>query len=252
MGESQVNAKFEKLSARNYTTWKILMSSLSKSKGLDKYIGTQIKVDEDTKSRHEEAKFLMYSAMESQQIMATGSCDSAGDLWAKIKENNEGAEKDLRNNLLAEFLGFKYRKDETIIQYCGRFEILLGRLLTTGHKVDDSTKMWVFRNTLPKEFKDTVNVWSMASGGDVDLSQLITQLKIQHHMDRDDKKEGSIAAFYSGENKNSDARQNDTRRSSCELICNYCKVKGHKWRDCRKKKSDDERKKKFSNKSKSM
>lgn len=76
--------------------------------------------------KNEEAKHIMYAAMDSSQIMATGSCSSAHDLWMKLKENYEGAEKESRNNALANFLGFKYQKGESIVQYCGRFENTLG------------------------------------------------------------------------------------------------------------------------------
>lgn len=257
---SEISGKMEKLSAKNYATWKIMMSSLLASKGLTTYCDKNTPVSEENFEKHEQAKFLMYSTMDPQQIMATGVCESAAALWAKIKENHEGAEIDLRNNILADFLGFKYRKDESIVQYCGRFEMLLGRLEATGHKVDEGTKLWVFRNTLPKEIKATVNMWTLAHTStvkdpketkvEVKINELISQLKVQYHMDRHDKQEDSIA-LYSGENKkiqDKSFKKDESKQPQTEKICNYCKMKGHWWRDCKKKKTDDQRKKKYASK----
>lgn len=254
MSDTNICGKIEKLSARNYATWKIMMCSLLTSKGLSIVCDKKTEVTEDNVQKHEEAKFLMYSSMDAQQVMATGSCESASDLWQKIKENHEGAEQDLRNNLLAEFLGFKHKKDESIVQYCGRYEQLLGRLESTGHKIDEGTKLWVFRNTLPRDIKATVNMWTLAhSAGNakpVNISELITQLKIQYHMDRQDKHEDSVA-LYSGENRSNPEKsfkKNDSKPPPIEKTCNYCKGKGHWWKDCVKKRNDDQRKKKYANK----
>ena len=98
---SGFETKLEKLSTSNYSTWELVMTSLMKSKGLWQHVTNQIDVKEtpdEEKQKNEEAKILMYSSMEPGQIVATGSCETAYDLWQKIKENHYGAETDLRNN----------------------------------------------------------------------------------------------------------------------------------------------------------
>lgn len=180
---ASIEARIEKLNAKNYTTWQLVVTSLLKSKGLWKYcVSKERGDDEATMMKNEEAKHLIYAAMETSQIGATGSCDTAFELWEKVRENHQGAEKDLRNNALAEFLGFRYQKGETVMQYCGRFEAALSRLLTADHKVDESTKIWVFRNTLPKDLKSTVNTWTLARPNGK-VSELMSQLKVQYHLD---------------------------------------------------------------------
>ena len=99
------------------------------SKGLWQYIISVKNETEDDKKKNEEVKHLLYLSMEPAQITATGSCANAYELWQKLKENYEGAESDLSNTLLAEFLAFRYRKGESIINYCGRFE-----MAPIGHK----------------------------------------------------------------------------------------------------------------------
>ena len=158
------------------------MTSLLKSKGLYVYCEQLKHETEEEQRANEEAKHLMYASMEVAQIIATGTCDTAAELWLKIQENNQGAELSLQTSALAEFLGFKYQKNETIINYCGRSELALGRLTSTGYTVDEATKLYVFRNTLPRELKTSVNTWTMARPEGL-IIDLISQLKLQHHID---------------------------------------------------------------------
>lgn len=191
--------------------------------------------------------------MDPAQTMATGACSTPSELWRKINENNEGSENDLRNNALADFLGLTYRKGESVTQYCGRYETALNRLITTGQPVDESMKLWVFRDTLPKHLKQTVKYWSMANRNGT-VPELISSLKIQHHLDKNERNSDSFALFtsedrqrrpYKNGNETSFSQHQNNKRSD-QIICNYCKKPGHRWKECRKKKYDDERKKKFS------
>lgn len=249
--------KIEKLSAHNYTNWKTVMTSLLMSKGLWPYISAVKMETEIDKQKNEEAKTLMYIAMESNQITSTGSCETAHALWTKLKENNEGAETNLSNTLLAEFLGFRYKKGETIVSYCGRFEIALAKLNATrgaDNLLEDSTTLWVFRNSLPKELKTIINTWTLAKP-DGKLNELISSLKVQFHMDKLDHDEEKSVALHTEEKRNkpnSVIRQDSTNKQDSNnrqqpMTCTYCKYTGHIWRDCRKLKSDNERKKNFAN-----
>lgn len=145
---AQVEYRAEKLSARNYSTWKIVLESQLKAKDLWGVVSTGKKEKDETENdfliNNENAKHLMYIAMEPQQIAATGTCSLARNLWLKIKENHEGAEANLRSTALAEFLGLKHRKSESIVSFAGRFELALAKLENTGHQVDEKTKIWVF------------------------------------------------------------------------------------------------------------
>ena len=252
-----MEVKLEKLSASNYSNWKLVVSSLLKYKGLFGYVVAKVEPqEEEDMKKNEEAKHIMYASMEPAQITATGICETAYDLWQKIKENNEGAESSLKNNALAEFLGFKHIRGENIVTYCGRYELALGRLLAAGSTVEEDTKLWVFRNTLPKDLKATVNTWTMANPRGK-VCDLISQLKMQYHLDKHDQADSSVALYsndkrQSGRKPNSNGKnethpksQRDQSGNTETRTCNYCKATGHLWKECRKKKEDDKRKKHF-------
>lgn len=83
-----------------------------KSRGLWPYLTGKIDIKSEADSlKDEEAKTLIYTSMDSAQINQTGRCTTSRELWLKVKENNEGAEKDLRKNALHEFLGLKIGKN---------------------------------------------------------------------------------------------------------------------------------------------
>lgn len=89
---ANVEYKADKLSAKNYATWKTVIKSHFMSKDLWEYVVEQKNNTDEQQIANEKARHLMYIAMEPQQIASTGVCETARDLWYKIKENHEGAE----------------------------------------------------------------------------------------------------------------------------------------------------------------
>lgn len=123
-----VNYRLDKLSASNNATWKTVIKTHLMSKDLWEYIIQMKNENDEQKIKNEEAKHILYVSMEPQQIAATGICETAHELWRKIKENHEGAEANHQSIALAEFLGIKYLKNENLISFAGRFELALGKL----------------------------------------------------------------------------------------------------------------------------
>lgn len=238
--------KIEKLSSSNYAIWKIIITSHLMAEDLWDAIelipSADGKMEEEEKIENEKAKHLIYCSMEPHQIAATGVCKTARELWIKIKENHEGAISNLQSTSLSEFLSIKYRKNESIISYAGRYEISLGRLESTGQVVDEKTKLWVFANTLPQHMRTTVQMFTMAKP-EGKVSELISQLKVQFHLDNSDT-DRQGAAYHTQEQHQSSERKPYSKPIS-SITCNYCKRQGHMWKECRKLKSDNERKKKY-------
>lgn len=114
---------------------------------------------------------------------------------------------------MVDFLNLKYRKNERLVNYTGRFELALGKVETSAKEVDERTKLWVLSNLLPEHMKLTVRMFRLAKPfGKV--SELINELKAQHALglEEDDKK---CMAFSAGETKfgSSDAR---TETDNCK------------------------------------
>lgn len=118
--------KVEEFIRNNYDTRSLTMESISKSS--------------DVLAKIEEAKALLYVAMDREEIQKSGYCEIFQDLWIKIKENHEGADVDQRAIAQSEFLSRKYRKGEQISAYFGRFGLALARAQASGVCIDEATK----------------------------------------------------------------------------------------------------------------
>lgn len=239
-----ISEKIEKLTKNNYDTWSLVVESVLKARNLWKYCikpetnaEEQKELTDEESVKHEEAKAIMYTAIDRTEILKTGVCERAYELWLKIKENHEGSIDDLNNISLSEFLGFKFRKGESIIEYCGRFENSLAKLESTGAIVQNTTQMWVFKNSLPKDIRTYVNYWILANKTGR-VSNLISSLKLNYHETSSSDNTG--VALY-GKQERDGKHSQETRKP----VCSYCRVEGHKWKECRKKKADDKRKKSF-------
>lgn len=248
---ANVELKIEKLSTNNYTVWRTIMESALKGKDLWDYVLATKDDTDENKVKNSAAKTLMYCAMTSQQILATGQCLTARDLWLKIKSNHEGAETTQKSIAYTEFLKLRYMKNESISDFCGRYEIALGKIEATQHTVDEDIKKYVVSNTLPSQLKQTVRMFDMSYPNGT-ASELITQLKINHSHDIN-REDNQASAFYAQNNRpnmrrnnqyNSNNKQRNTNQRQ-QVTCTYCKILGHLWKDCRKLKADNERKKKF-------
>lgn len=258
--------RIERLNKNNYDTWSITIQSILKSKSLWYLIeyGTELEsldVEEASKpenaskpefaaikakldmftdiTKNEEAKAILYTTMDRLEIQKTGTCNSAYDLWEKIRENHQGADVDQRNIALSEFLTFSYRKSEPITSYCGRFEIALSKVESSGMTLDESMKIWVFRNNLPNDIKTVANFWLMANPMGK-ISSLITVMKLQYHLDKNEKDESTVALYSQEDRKkppNNDGNQKKEfdQGASNGKFCKYCKKKNHLIADCRKR-----------------
>lgn len=235
-----VELKMEKLTPSNYTSWKTCLKNFLISRDL---WDIAMKKTEGAKV-NAEVKAIIYSTMTSAQITDAGTCNTANELWLKIRENYEGAEQDLKNTALSEFLGIRYKKGENIINFCGRYENLLGRLLSTGFIVEESTKIWAFKNSLPKDMKETVSNWELARPSNK-VTDLMSIMKARYK--NQGESDETIALFSGMKIQKKTNEKFNKHPESNKVECTYCKKTGHIWKNCYKLKEDNKRKKKFAN-----
>lgn len=187
--------------------------------------------------------FLM-NAISSEELRNCGMCNCAYDLLMKIQENAEGTYSDLRANVSTEFIGFEYEKNESMLDYIGRFDMLLARMDSLSYSVPEDQKIQILRRTLPPKWKNYANMWIIANKKRP-VKELMSELKHLYHADRlSEKDENKETTFTSSEKKtsedkvtkpsNSDRRSNDQERFSSrkeidksKWKCDYCKEVGH-------------------------
>lgn len=239
---ASVNYRLDKLQNQNYSTWRTIIKAQLMSKDLWQCVVSEKNENDEDKIRNEEAKHLIYISMEASEIEAT--CETANDLWNKIKENHEGAESNLQSTALAEFLSLKYQKDESMITFAGRFEIALGRLNSTDYKIDEKIKVWAFSHSLPPHIMNTVNMFKIANKNGK-VADLISELKNTYHMENSEMNRGNVAfqaresnSKYKNSKSQAYAQQNPDngcpKKEYQQIKCTYCHKTNHIRKDGRK------------------
>lgn len=246
------------LKPENFKAWKILMTSHLKSKGLwpvcvsritkKESDAQSIKSDtdeiDDITALNEKAKFILYRAIGSVNIISTGICETAFDLWNKIEENFEGKEDDRKNAALYNFLNFSYKEDESLLTYCGRFEACLQSLILTECLCEERTKTYTFMKTMPEKMKNKAELFLLANPK-TEVTTLISFIKGQILKNELEESTAAATVLLSNvtvsEKPKKDFKHNKLKEteadsnSSSKITCTYCKKLGHPWQKCRKR-----------------
>jgi len=221
-----------KLSGKIYTVWKMTMHSALLARDLWRFCEVK-DIKEESKMKNAEAKSLILNAIEDSQKARVENCDTAHDLWVKIQDTLEGSKPSLQTRTLQEFLNIKLEPDESLQDYCGRYEELLNKLLSTGYEMEKNTKLWAFKNSLQDNLYEKCDTWEIIKEN-LKILDLITLMR-----SRDRKLAPINVALVTKQEK---FKHTGQAGRLANIECNYCKKKGHKWRDCRKKKAVEKKK----------
>lgn len=236
----------------NYVEWKIKITSALKARNLWQVCQEDYKPegDEEIDVVSEQAKTLIYSSLDGQTTRSTGVCYSAHELWAKVLSYYDGSKSDQTGIALSHFMELTLQKGESIIDFCGRFEIALNNLLSTEVELDKKVMIYVLTKTMPKEIKEGVVLWTTFNSAK-SISDLLSFVRSTYG--KRDLEQSNETAFI-GYNKNGNRgfkKGSKPQNQECgkpddpNRTCNYCKKSGHLWKDCYKLKLDNSRKKKF-------
>lgn len=237
-----------KLNGRNYSTWKFTIQTLLVARELWEICKVR-DISESRRVKNAEAKAIIFNSMDDNQKARIGNCETAHDLWIKIQETYEGSDSTRKAKSLHKFMTMKCKDEEAVGDFCSRFESALTDLEATGYRVDEGMKVFAFKSALPSDLYEKADTWEMCQKTPL-LSELITLMRYREKKIED---EPTIALYMEESHKKpvTSRTSNPTSKSpSKQSTCNYCKKPGHFWRDCRKKKEDDKRKKGFAEKRK--
>jgi len=199
VGNMAQKVAVEKLDGTNYLEWKMVMVSHLKAQDLFKFcVRPQNRVSETDRQKDDQAKWIILSSLERSEIRKTGICETARDLWLKLQENYLGVEDDLKEGATNLFLSFSSNSKENLLELCGRYEEILGRLDSTGVEIPDGQKITILQRALTKTYKDYTEMWRMANPlGSV--SKLISALKMKYHREILEKEEQPQQVFVAQE-----------------------------------------------------
>lgn len=228
MGDDKITTT--KLNAKNYLVWKLTIITILQAKEL----WSLCQRNDETKEsavKNAEAKAIILGSMEDAQKARVGSHETAHKLWLKIQTVYEGPLELLKTKALHAFMNLSYKKNEKMGDYCTRFETLLTTLLSTSYTPDEQTKIWVFKNSLPKDLYNKVDTWEMCNK-QPRVEDIVALMR--SHEERETSDEGTVALLAQKKLPQGPGR----KKSDNGKRCYYCKQDGHIKKECRKLRHD--------------
>eukprot|EP00884_Botryococcus_braunii_P003436 jgi/Botrbrau1/13093/Bobra.0187s0052.1 len=139
------------------------------------------------------------------------------------------------------------KHDETISQYVSRMLNLKACLQRNNHPLLDSFVATQIVQGLPEAAKETGSL-STAAGTPLNkLADLLRTTAVALGFDETAPRQPRVLAVPQGSNRVSTpgafsgaSPSPSTGQSDSKGVCNYCNKKGHYWRDCRKRRRDEE------------
>uniref|UniRef100_A0ABD2VUI5 Copia protein n=1 Tax=Trichogramma kaykai TaxID=54128 RepID=A0ABD2VUI5_9HYME len=157
----------EKLSATNFQMWKFQLENLFISQGIEEIVfGTKSRPSADSSELKAwlkddaKAKFLISSAMETDQVRHILICNTSSEMWTKLKAIH--AQSSSTHKLLLTQRFHEYRMDPTdsVATHVANVQNMARQLLNLGENVSDLTIMAKILASLPSKYKSFRSAWN--------------------------------------------------------------------------------------------
>ena len=229
------------LTDKNYTDWKMIVSSVLEQYDLG-YIVAGNELDE-TKATPELLKkaktartFLLFS-MNREHRNKVSHCNTAEEIWKSIANIYENKSKRAMNTLWKRL--FTYRIDSLlqISKGISEMQTIVSALRIRGITVDESCLVGCIECALPGEFNEWLINWSMR---DIEptLNDLVNSINNHVEVLKSVEAKACVArAQTSNHSKRSTNQANTSQDKSANKFCKYWKKSNHGISECRKLKA---------------
>lgn len=219
-GESGSNKyRLTKLNGANYPAWKFKMRMLLVQNRLWANVTGVTTVDTESL----ESLSLIELSIEDSQIVHVQECVSGKQAWDKLKGLYENTSMANRMHLMEELMTSKMSRDESAQVHIAKLRRISGQLGTLGSTIGDAQYKIALLRSLPSNFENLV----------ITLENLADALSVEDMHSR-------ILREEARQVKNNGNNTQDTLFQAKQIICHFCKKKGHKKFQCFKWKQETE------------
>ena len=238
----------------NFGMWQLKMEAILVQDGVDLAIQGIEKKPEDVKDADfadmdKKARSSIILNLSDEVLREVATETSAKAMWDKLKALY--MKKTVENRLYLKQSLYMLRMSEgtSILSHLDKFDSIIMDLENIDSKIDDEDQALLLLCSLPQSFKHFRD--TMIYGKEtISYREIKSALKSKEQIDRDITGEtsGSQAdgLFVRGrsEKRNTENRSRSKSRHK-NVVCNYCKKKGHVISDCFKLKNKEKQKGKF-------
>lgn len=235
MSYTNHSASVPKLTEKNYLSWKLLITTVLKLKGLDKVVSGEQKVDEISEL---EAKLLLLETLDEHHLALVRNCDKACEIMTRL--NLKYADTSAQNvtRMLNKYLSYKLQPGESMSTHIGKMEAMRSDLENVNQKQSDEMFQVQLLNTLPPEYDMLKEVWETTHPDLKKVDVLISRI-LKKEEDLITKGAAENSAFVTNRNNYNRTGKTYNNQNLDELKknskCAKCGHKGHWAKECRTK-----------------
>lgn len=251
MAEKEI-LNLTKLDGQNFPMWKFGLTLLLESQGLTEFIdGSTVEPNRTEhpddwarwkKSRSKAAVIIMCSVEQALHVNLI-NCDTPDKMWTKLNLLYGTTSEDEKQSAWQKFYEFRIKEGESIVTKLEAFESLCKTLENAGETVSETAVMSKLLSSLPQRFSTFSMAWECTAVNDRTKDNLIARIIREDKRQNDSETTSSVSEALSVKASASDQNKEHSTRNKHKNIaelkkntkCNYCHMKGHWARECRKR-----------------
>ncbi|KAG5881728.1 hypothetical protein JTB14_037944 [Gonioctena quinquepunctata] len=228
----------------NYPAWKFQIIIILRTAGVYDIVDKSRLpgASEESKKKWSEddlkAQRVIVTSVSERVITHLIACKSSADMWTRIQALFGKTTEANLHSLQQRFYAYVFKNDG-VAAHIADLENLSHELKSCGDEISENMLVNKILMTLPESFKHFHSAWD--SSPEKTLNSLTSRLIAEEERirNRDNRDEGMVEAF-SAEKSNWRSKyprkieneSKERRFAKKNVICNYCKKRGHCERDC--------------------
>ena len=239
--------QFIKLDETNWNVWKFQVRVTLVAKELfDVVTGVKSKPEEteagyaDFIVKDAKAQEILVSRMEAGPISHIISCVSSKEMWDKLHTVYERKSNVSIHLLQQQFFNLKF--EDSVMNFVTKVQNMVAEI--KQHKEEIPEKMVITKiiMALPEKFKHFSSAWESVADEQRTLSNLTARLLVEEERLKTKeetvaltaKNQSSVKCYSCGKigHKKYQCRSVNNGPKNKIIVCNFCKKKGHLYKDC--------------------
>lgn len=227
--EKIMSSGIKKFDGTEFDVWSTLQEVYLTAKGIWYVIEQEKPEGEDRKWDHDnkQAKMALLWSLEHEVVKLVISCETARDIWNRLKSVHAQKSESCRMVLYQEFYASSMEPGQRVSDYVAKTEFIAKKLRNSGASLDEETLISKVVTGLSPEYKHFMTSWMGTPAAERTFNNLLPRLLAEESIMRPERKQEAVAM------KMSTANDKPKAYKKKDIVCHHCGKKGHIKRHCR-------------------
>jgi hypothetical protein len=230
----------KKFDGTEFDVWSTLQEVYLRAKNIWYVIDEPKPEAADTKweNANRQAKMALLWSLEHEIVKLVISCDTARDIWNRLKAVHAQKSESCRMILYQEFYACNMEPGQRVSDYVAKVEFIGKKLRNSGATIDDETLISKVVTGLSQDYKHFMTAWMSTAVEDRTFDNLLPRLLAEEAIVKPEQKSESVAMKMKIDKGKNSNNNNGSGKGKDERVCYHCGEKGHIKRKCRKLKKE--------------